>query len=153
MSFERFSVGPASWDDGPGDSAPSLPVGRDGRIHDVLTAIEQLEQERRPDALTERQWFHLLRDLRHVAEQWLDLALVCGWSLDELFGSPPQFGQRVGLMGAALLLKGRTIESIDAERIVIANRLGAPSVFRRWPGADRHGQLMVWDVVLNGGAA
>ena len=71
------------------------------------------------------QWFELLKDLRHVAEKWLDIALACEWSLLDLFGSPPRLKGRVGLMGVAVMLKGRSIESIDQDRIIIANRLGA----------------------------
>lgn len=150
MTFERFDAG--QWAEEPGSTQPSgFCAPGDPRVHDVLNEIERLEQMSRPRALSEAQWYDLLRDLRHVADHWLDLALVCGWTLPELFGSPPSFKGRAGLMGAAVLLRGRSIEGIDSERIVICNRLGAPAVFRRWPGADRAGQAMIWDVVLQGG--
>lgn len=150
MSFERLSVGPAGWDDAPAPTSVSF--DRDPRAHEVFNEIEFLEQSVRPDALNELQWFTLLRDLRHVAEKWLDIALALDWSLLDLFGSPPRLTGRVGLMGVAVLLKGRSIESIDRDRIVIANRLGDPNVFQRAPlGAVRTGAALIWDVIAKGG--
>lgn len=155
MSFERFTTTSADWDAAPAPLAEPLPFQRDPRCHDVLCEIEFLEQQPRPAALSDMAWFELLRDLRHVAENWLDIALAGDWSLIDLFGSPPRLNGRVGLMGVAVLLKGRSIESIDRDRIVIANRLGAPNVFyRHVPGVsvpvDRTGSELIWDVIAKG---
>jgi hypothetical protein len=156
MSYERFSAGSVGWEDGSAaDPSPGIPLERDPRIHEVLNEIEFLEQRKRPKGFTEQQWYELLKDLRHVAEKWLDIALACEWSLLDLFGSPPQLGGRVGLMGVAVLLRGRSIESIDHDRIIIASKIGAPGVYRRHsPGVsapfDRHGAELIWDVLAKG---
>lgn len=148
MSFERFTLDPGGWGDSAAAQAPPSIVDRDPRIHDVFNDIEFMEQHRRPAALSEVRWHELLRDMRHVAEKWLDIAFACGWEVPDLFGSPPTLGGRVGLMGVAVLLRGRTIESIDQDRVVIANQLGGPSVFRRaYPGSCRNGQEMIWNVI------
>lgn len=147
MTYERFSIEPEAFAS-PAEPAISPPLHRDPRIHDVLNAIEFLEQLRRPRRFTEQQWFELLKDLRHVAEKWLDIALVCDWSLLDLFGSPAVLPGRAGLLGVAPILRGRSIESIDHDRIVIANRLGSASVFYRSNhGADRHDRELIWDVI------
>lgn len=150
MSFERFSAPAAAWNE-PVQSGQAVAIeggDRDQRIALVRDAIERMEQRRKPRVLSDEQWYLLLRDCRHIAEGWIDLALICGWELLDLFGSPPRPKGGVNMLGAALLLRGRSIESIDQNRIVIANRLGAPNVFRRaYPGEDRTSQGLIWDVI------
>jgi hypothetical protein len=154
MSFERFSAPAAAWDD-PVQSGQHVAIegdDRDRRIDQVRYAIEGMEQRSKPRIMTEEQWYILLRDLRHVAENWIDIALICEWPLIHLFGSPAWPRGPVRLMGAALLLDGRSIESIDQNRIVIANRLGAPNIYRRHSPAvsepfSMKGAELIWDVI------
>lgn len=157
MTFQRFDTSAATWGEPERRAAPSLPEAVDPRIQDARAAVDALGYLPQPIALSEGRWFELLKDLRHVSDQWLDLALACGWSLLDLFGLAPALNGRSGLMGAAMLLRGRQIDSIDEDRIIIGNRLGPPNVFYRGaPGVaapfERTGAKLVWDI-LNEGAA
>lgn len=155
MSFERFDATSFGWDQPQDRPAVYLPQATDPRIQQVHAAIDALECRRAPSSMSEEQWFELLKDLRHVASKWLDIALACGWTVLDLFGSPPQLRGRVGLMGVAVLLKGREIESVDHDAIVIGNRLGTPNRFLRHSPAssqpfDRRGAMLIWDVISKG---
>ncbi|WP_159981896.1 MULTISPECIES: hypothetical protein [unclassified Novosphingobium] len=151
MTFERFEIG--QFDQTRlAEPAFAMPQAADPRIQQAHAAIDALECLATPRSISDGQWYELLRDLRHVASNWLDIALACGWSLIDLFGSPPSLRGRVGLMGVAVLLKGREIESVDRETILIGNRLGAPNAFRRHSPAasepfDMRGSALVWDVI------
>jgi hypothetical protein len=152
VSFERFNPGAFDWDTPASLPPASMPPAVDERIQQALAALDDLECRRPSKAMSEMRWHQLLKDLRHIGDDWLDLALACDWSLLDLFGAPPLFAGRVGLMGVGLLLQGRPIESVDGNRIVIANRLGEPNVFyRHAPGVsvpfDRRGRQLVWDVL------
>ncbi|MBB4857179.1 hypothetical protein HNO88_000486 [Novosphingobium chloroacetimidivorans] len=155
MTFQRFNASAADRTEQPQEPPPSLPRALDQRLADAQSAIDALECQAQPHGLSEARWYELLKDLRHVSDQWLDLGLGCGWSLLDLFGCPPTLSGRVGLMGVVVLLRGRSIESIDQDRIVIANRLGPPNVFyRQSPGVsvpfDRSGARLVWDILNQG---
>lgn len=146
MTFERFNTSGSSWVETAG------PAPGDPRVHDALCRIEEMEQQSRPAVLSERQWFHLLRDTRHVAEKWLSVALDCGWSMLDLFGVPPHPKGHVGFLGVAPILRGRLVSSVDANRITIDNRLGEPNVrYRCPPGASAlcrmPGSVLVWDAL------
>jgi len=152
MTYERFDT--RLFEYGTTQSKPqiTLPTRADPRIRQVHDALDWLECAPPPQSIGEQQWYDLLKDLRHVASKWLDIALACGWSLTDLFGCPPGLRGRVGLMGVAVLLKGREIESIDQNGIVISNRLGPPNTFLRQSPAssapfDRRGSVLIWDVV------
>lgn len=152
MSFERFNTSDYGWNEPAAKPALDLPRAADDRIAQVHAALDKLDCMPVPKSMSEEQWFALLKDLRHVATKWTDIALGCGWSLLDLFGSPPDLRGRVGLMGVAVLLKGRQIESIDSDHIVISNRLGPPNVFLRHSPAsskpfDRRGAVLIWDVL------
>lgn len=152
MSFERFDTSAFDWEQGQAAPSNPLPAPSDPRIREVHEALDRLECMPPPQSIGEQQWYDLLKDMRHVASKWLDIALACGWSVMDLFGSPPRLRGRVGLMGVAPLLKGREIESIDQNGIVIGNRLGPPNVFLRHSPAssqpfDRRGAVLIWDVV------
>lgn len=153
MSFERFDTENFGTSQGFEEPTLSIPQGADPRIQAAHAAIDALECRACPRSMSEEQWFELLKDLRHVSSNWLDLALACGWSLIDLFGSPPRLRGRVGLMGVAVLLKGRQIDSVDRDAIVIGNRLGPPNVYRRHsPAASERfgmqGSELIWDVIL-----
>lgn len=153
MSFERFSI-----DQVPVDTArrapPPVEAG-DRRIAQVREAIDRMEQSRRHHRIPKAQWYVLLKDLRGFTDHWLDIALGCGWNLLDLYGSPIPVNGRIGLMGVVLLLRGRAIESIDQDRIVITNRAGPPNVWRRevnGTGAPHRmrGAVLIWDAVQGG---
>lgn len=157
MTFQRFDTSAAAWSQTERQPATAMPEAADPRIQEARAAIDALGCMRRPSHFSEERWFELLKDLRHVCDHWLDLALACGGSLLDLFGSAPTLNGRAGLMGAAMLLRGRQIDSIDGDRIVIGNRLGPPNVFYRGaPGVaapfDRTGAKLIWGI-LNGGSS
>lgn len=152
MSFERFDGGTAGWK--ASSAAMCTPVAdrSDQRVTQAQAAIARMEQTNRPDQLTERQWHVLLKDVRYFADQWLDIALTCGWTLRDLFGSPVLGTTRLDLVGVALALKGRHIQSIDPDRIVITNRVGPANVFyRQSPGCSapfaRDQARLIWEAV------
>ncbi len=123
-------------------------------VRDILSRVERMEQTRRPDGYTEGQWHVLLKDMRTFATDWLETALSCGWSMSDLFGCYPDLrAHRWGLAGLVLMIDGREVESISADRILIANRLGTPNAFyRQSPGCsgvtDRSSCAMIWAAVL-----
>lgn len=152
MTFERFDT--RQFEHVPADTkrAVTVPSRSDPRIGEAHAALDRLECMRAPKSMSEEQWFELLKDLRHVASNWLDVALSCGWSLTDLFGCPPGLRGRVGLMGVAVLLKGRQIESVDRDAISIGNRLGPANLYRRHSPAasepfDMRGSELIWDVI------
>lgn len=152
MTFQRFD--PDSFGAARPQEEPLLavPQGADPRIQQTHAAIDALECMQAPSGISEEQWYELLKDLRHVASKWLDIALACGWSLIDLFGCPRRLRGRVGMMGVAVLLKGRQIESVDCDAITISNRLGPPNLFRRHSPAasepfDMRGSALIWDVI------
>jgi len=150
VSFERFDTSAFGWEGIPAKAHDDLPALDSEQFQHVYAALDAMECGPRPRSMSEEQWFVLLKDLRHVANKWMDIALGCGWGLMDLFGAPPGGLGRAGLMGVAVLLKGREIESIDQDRIIIGNRIGPPNAFyRHSPGAskpsDRAGSLLVWD--------
>lgn len=122
---------------------------------DVLFRVERMEQARRPECFTEAQWYTLLRDLRDFTERHLEHALGCGWSMLDLYGHHPDIrAHRWGMTGLVVMLDGREIASIDADRILVANRLGAPNTFyRHSPGCsapfDHAGAVLVWAAALS----
>lgn len=152
MTYERFEYtarAPAKVNHEP--VAASKPSGLS--VEEIHDAIDTMAQQARPDHLSERNWHCLLKDLHTVAEHWLDIALGCGWTPLHLFGCPAPGSRRMGRAGLAVLLDGRPIESIDAERIVITNRIGAPNVFYRQPPGcsepiDMTGAVLIWDAVF-----
>jgi len=152
MSFDRFEPGNVDWDAEPSLLAATLPQPADERILQVFAALDELECHSPSLAMSAMRWHQLLKDMRHIADNWLDLSLTCGWSLLDLFGAPPLFAGRVGLMGVGLLMQGRPIESVDGNRIVIANRIGEPNTYyRQAPGCSTpfndRGRDLVWDVL------
>lgn len=116
----------------------------------MLQEIDELEQGARPHGVTEQRWFTLLKDLRSFTEQWLDLALGCGWALQDIYGAPVEMHlRRVCDYGAVLLLEGRPVLSIDPNRIVIGNANLPPHTFyRNAPGVsvpfDRSRVSLLW---------
>lgn len=85
------------------------------------SGLLKLDQVLPPVRFSDRQWFRLLSDARHVALDWAAAATVKGWSLHELFGRAPMFAPRLDLDGVAMLLEGREISSINESAIVIEN--------------------------------
>lgn len=152
MTFTRFSeIAPHS----AGVCATvSQTSGTSDAVRDVLSRVERMEQARRPGGYTEGQWHTLLKDMRAFATDWLDTALSCGWSMPDLFGCHPNLrARRWGLAGFVLMIDGREVESISADRILIANRLGAPNAFyRQSPGCsgvtDRSSCALIWAAAL-----
>jgi hypothetical protein len=122
---------------------------------DLFTHIERMEQARRPEGYAEARWYTLLRDMRGFAEHRLDEALAAGWSLLDLFGSPPDTSaRRWDLTGLVLMLDGREVGQITRDTITILNRLGDPNTFyRHAPGCsvpfNRNGAVLVWVAVAN----
>lgn len=114
-----------------------------------------MEQARRPQGYTEARWYTLLRDMRLFGARWLDEALEAGWSMLDLFGSPPDTSaHRWDLTGLVLMLDGREVGPIAPDQITIINRLGNPNTFyRQAPGCSvpfsRAGAVLVWVAVCN----
>ena len=153
MSFERFSMQQVDWDHAKAGSVPS-PQSDAIRpeIGEVRSRIAAIEQQRRHHRIPKKQWFELLTDLRTFTDQWLDISLSCGWPLLDLYGSPALIGGRVGHMGVALLLHGRSIELIDEDQIAISNRIGSPNIWRRSLNGTRAphrmlGAMLIWDAL------
>lgn len=154
MTFERFNASAAVPYGDDHEIGPTMAAAGSDRTKSVHEGIERLEQALRPPEWSEAAWYTLLKDMRTLADKWLDIALACGWSVTDLFGAPP-YGRRVDLCGVAMLLGGRPVESIDADRIVIGNDRGAPNVFyRHSPGCsepfDRSAAVPIWDVICGG---
>lgn len=165
MSFERFTSAPTTWSEP--DESDVGPIARscknlgasdampDPRLGLAREAIGWLEEARRPSGITEHRWFALRRDLRNFERQWLDIALGCGWGLLDLFGTPSDLShRRLDKVGAALLLNGRDLLSIDGNRIVIENGPAGPSIFyRQSPGCsvpfDRSHAVPIWEAVAD----
>lgn len=152
MSFERFEPGAIDWQAASGEPDIALPPASDPRAQQVHEAIDALECGPVSRAMSGMRWHELLKDMRHIADNWLDLALACDWTLLDLFGAPPLFAGRVQLRGVAVLMQGRPIESVDGNRIVIANRIGAANTYyRHAPGCsvpfDNRGKQLLWDVL------
>lgn len=151
MTFQRFTddLTPHRVEVLPED-APACPP----KVDQVHAHIDRVEQARRPDAFTDRQWFALLKDLREFTDRHLADALAFGWTMHDLYGCHPALtARRWDLTGVALMLGGREVESITRDRITILNRLGPPNTFyRQQPGcsalADRSGGVMIWTAVL-----
>lgn len=148
MTFQRFSdIAPVTTQE------PAAPPTQ-GRP-DLFTHIERMEQARRPEGYTEARWYTVLRDMRRFAERRLDEALAAGWSLLDLFGSPPDTSaHRWDLTGLVLMLDGREVGMITPDTITILNRLGNPNTFyRHAPGCsvpfNRNGAVLAWVAVAN----
>lgn len=156
MSFERFSLGSGEWEDEQANAGahegPAL-----AHFADVTTSVRDhvasMEHYHRPPRYSERAWYTLLSDLRSFTDQWLDLALGCGWTLNELYGAPRNLSaRRVDQVGVTLLLDGRQIVSIDTNRIIIENGTDGPSIFyRHAPGVsvpfDRSRGRPIWETL------
>ena len=160
MSFERFQPGPVDWVEEPAPTPPPAadPPGSDA-VATVRKAVALMEQSPRPEGYSERAWYQVLRDLRIFTDHWLDIALGCGWALIDLYGAPKDLRHnRLDQVGAALLLDGRQVLSIDPNRIVIENGPSGPSIFyRQAPGVsvpfDRTGGRLIWETLRLTGAA
>lgn len=152
MTFQRFSDVMPDMVSARVDDAAQAPAA--GVVGDVLLRIERMEQARRPEGYSEARWFTLLKDMRAFAERWLETALASGWTMLDLFGSPADTqAHRWDLTGLVLMLDGREIAEISADRITVSNRLGPPNTFyRQSPGcsapADRSGAVPVWVAAL-----
>lgn len=156
-TFERFQADVAGWTDPEASqtdtAAAAVPSDHLARVRREL---DELEQGQKPYGLTDERWFTLLRDLRNFADQWLDLALGCGWSLKDLYGAPAELHhRRLDQSGVVALLDGRPVVSIDPNRIVISNGRHAAHVFyRQSPGAsvpfDRSGGDLIWNSLRRG---
>jgi hypothetical protein len=153
-TFERFQADVSGWTDPeasqPRDDGAAAPSDC---LACVRREIDELEQGQKPYGLTDERWFTLLRDLRNFTEQWLDLALGCGWALNELYGAPSELHhRRLDQSGVVVLLDGRPVVSIDANRIVISNgRHPAHVFYRQSPGVsvpfERGGGDLVWNTL------
>ena len=165
-TFRRFDLGNFDSDQPPPKDVerseqkpvPDYRVDDDAQVQRARVAIDAMAQQVRPPVISAKQWHVLLKDLRHLSEQWIDIALACGWSVEDLFGSPPldQPNNR-RLRGVCHYLNGRPIESIDENRIVISNERGPPNVFYRQPpgssvATDRSAAVPIWQA-LDGGEA
>ena len=156
MTFERFKPTGAAW----GEAEPiAKPMAAEtpppSAMATVRAAIDQLEGIERPPSYSERAWFVFLADLRRFTDQWLDLALGCGWGLLDLYGGPLcLWHTRLDQTGVVLLLDGREVLSIDSGRIVIENGSAGPAIFyRQTPGVsaphDRSRGRLIWETITD----
>ncbi len=91
-------------------------------------------------------WNRLVRDAKTFSDLWLERAVECGWSVNEMFGmNPKPDARRVDLLGLVPLISGRDILALDAFSAVIRNPIGDAG--RYYLGFDRSAAVPLWDVV------
>lgn len=73
MSFERFEPGAIDWQASSGEPGLALPSASDPRTKQVHEAIDALECGPGSKATSDMRWYELLKDMRHIADNWLDL--------------------------------------------------------------------------------
>lgn len=155
MTFQRFEGNAGEWGDNEPEPAAQAAGGHTATVAQVHDELAEMDKLKRPEALTEKRWFKLRKDLRRFTEQWLDIALGCGWTLHDIYGAPRELHhRRLDQCGVVMILAGRDVVSIDSNRIVIDIGHGATSTFyRQSPGCnvphDRSGGDLIWIAARN----
>jgi hypothetical protein len=107
-------------------------------------ALARIESRARPVGISAERWTQAVADAVYLVREWGAALARCGWMLSDLFSAHPiKPLARYDAMGICLLLQGRKIGPIDADRIAIRQPGEAVLHFqaRTCPEA-----VMLWDL-------
>jgi hypothetical protein len=113
---------------------------------DWQDALTRLEARARPDSIPTERWTQTVADAGYLVREWAAALDRCGWTLTDVFSAHREKPlARYDAMGLVLLVEGRKIGPIDADRIAIRQRGGTVLHFRhsRLPTPETR---MLWDL-------
>lgn len=112
--------------------------------------VRKLAALPQPGGIGPLEWKTLVADAQMFERCWLEQAVACGWTVEEMFGCPPRpASSRVDCMGIVPLLGGFPIGELDERSATIVTRR---QVIQRyylypWPGSyrfDRSAAAPIW---------
>src|SRR6185436_13745956 len=113
---------------------------------DDLPLTQEFETRARPVDISAERWSQVVADAVYLVREWGAALARCGWTLSDLFSAHPiKPLARYDAMGICLLLQGRKIGPIDADRIAIRQPGGAVLHFRRQARSCPEA-VMLWDL-------